>query len=442
MLLALTLENYRSFAHESTLDLMKRSFRRNVPADGDWAAVTERAAGIYGANASGKTTVLLCLSLLQVAVEDSLRDPGATRNLYDPHALHGDTPTKFLVEYVEEGIRYRWALHVTSAGIEKEELEANEAGHFRRVFLREGNTIRFGPQSGIPRAARENIAEFLNPWTLALSALAGARSRGPYGGALTWWRERLSALSVLSDRTDTHRAFMNMLKSPSWLRASSAIIQAADTGVRSVRVDAHALPPEIARRVHAINQALAGEDAIPEELDEEELKILAHTLVFTHGEGEESFELPEGKESHGTRAWFDLAMQATYTIATGGVLSVDEADESLHPLLLGQLVRLFTDERTNVSGAQLVFTSHDATVMGNVVESGLGVPNFWLTEKSDGVSELIALDEFPHSPNHNIERRYLRGVYGAVPSPWGNLSAEILRLRSEYQDYQRSRWES
>ncbi len=135
-------------------------------------------------------------------------------------------------------------------------------------------------------------------------------------------------------------------------------------------------------------------------------------------------------------------MQATYTIATGGVLSVDEADESLHPLLLGQLVRLFTDERTNVSGAQLVFTSHDATVMGNVVESGLGVPNFWLTEKSDGVSELIALDEFPHSPNHNIERRYLRGVYGAVPSPWGNLSAEILRLRSEYQDYQRSRWES
>ncbi|MEJ4100582.1 hypothetical protein V5S96_09480 [Corynebacterium mastitidis] len=52
---------------------MKRSFRRNVPADGDWAAVTERAAGIYGANASGKTTVLLCLSLLQVAVKESLR---------------------------------------------------------------------------------------------------------------------------------------------------------------------------------------------------------------------------------------------------------------------------------------------------------------------------------------------------------------------------------
>ncbi|KQB84426.1 AAA family ATPase [Corynebacterium oculi] len=442
MLLSLTLGNYRSFAAESTLDLMKRSFRRNVPADHNWAAVTEHVVGIYGANASGKSTVLLPLGLIQVAVAFSLRDPATTQALYTPHALHRDLPTAFQVEYVEAGVRYRWELRLSQAGVLEEKLEATESGHFRLIFHRQESTIKFGPQSGIPRAARENIEEFLTPWALTLSAWQVARSRGPYAGAVTWWQERLRTLGVLRDRAQMHYTLMDMLQYPSWMRASSAIIRAADTGVNSVRVDTQSvpLPPELAQHAEALSAALAGESSTHvEALSEQEKQLIAQNLVFTHGSGEEQFELPEEAESQGTRVWFDLAMQATYALATGGVLSVDEADESLHPLLLASLIRLFTNRRTNASGAQLLFTSHDTTVLGNDLDTGITPSGIWLTEKQQGVSELIALDEFPYSPKHNIERRYLRGVYGAVPAPQRDIASEIARLRTEYNQFQAER---
>lgn len=435
MLLALTLENYRSFAAESTLDLMKRSFRRNVPTDRNWTAVTERVVGIYGANASGKSTVLLPLGLIQVAVAFSLRDPATTQALYTPHALRRDLPTAFQVEYVEAGVRYRWELRLGHEGVLEEKLEATESGHFRLIFHRRESTIKFGPQAGIPRAARENIEEFLTPWVLTLSAWQVTRSRGPYAGALLWWQERLRALEVLHDRAH----LMNLLQYPSWARATSAIIRAADTGVHSVRVDTQSvpLPPELMRHMENLNSALAGESTSPiESLGEEEKQLIAQNLVFTHGSDAEQFELPEEAESQGTRVWFDLAMQAAYTLATGGVLSVDEVDESLHPLLLAKLIQLFTNQETNASGAQLIFTSHDTTVLGNELDTGITPSGIWLTEKHNGVSELIALDEFPHSPKHNIERRYLHGVYGAVPAPRGDIAAEISRLRAEYEQFQ------
>lgn len=441
MLLAFTLENYRSFAAESSLDLMKRSFRRNVPTDGDWAAVTERVVGIYGANASGKSTVLLPLSLLQRAIALSLRDPSTTQELYSPHALHRGKPTAFTVEYIEEGTRYRWRLRLDTEGVAAETLEANHTGHFRLIFQRDEGDIHFGPQAGIPRAVQENIAQFLTPWALTFSAWLTARSKGPYIGAVTWWEERLTSLGVLNSREETHYTFMRMLKYPAWLGASSAIIKAADTGVNSVRVDTQTLPPEIAQRVHALNLALNGESPAGEIAveDQEEKELIAQRLMFTHGSGDDSFELSEGEESHGTRAWFDLAIQSIYTLATGGVLSVDEIDESLHPLLLSNLIQLFSRSETNQSGAQLIFTSHDTTVLGKDAESGILPSGIWLTEKNHGSSELIALDEFPYSAKHNIERRYLRGVYGAVPTPWQDLSQEVARLRSEYQQFRKAR---
>lgn len=438
MLLALTLCNYRSFATEATLDLTARSFRRNVPADGDWAGVTERAVAIFGANASGKSTVIRAVGQLMDAVRESLRTAEPVKALRDPHKRSPDEDTVFETDYADAraGIRFRWVLRLDDAGIVEESLKANHTGHWRSVFERRRNDIDFGAHSDIPRAARDNLREFLDEWTLVLSAWSRARTRGRYYGAVSWWTDGLHVLGVLGTRDHEHPGAMALADHPSWSGAGRQVMQAADVGLTGLRVDLEETPPETAERIRQLNRLLAGEDVDREpDIDADVRKVIEHRLVFTHGSGEQAFELPEHEESSGTRVWFDLSLRVVFALATGSVLCVDELDESLHPRLTNYLVSLFTSPGSNPSGAQLLFTAHDVTLLGNQLDSGLSRSAVWLTEKVGSRSSLIALDEFPLAKNHNIARRYLSGVYGAVPEPDPGLVREIRKLRREFLEF-------
>ena len=92
----------------------------------------------------------------------------------------------------------------------------------------------------------------------------------------------------------------------------------------------------------------------------------------------------------------------------------DELDASLHPTLSAQLIHLFHDPVTNPRGAQLVFTSHDTSLLNH-----LNRDEVWLTEKNpDGSTRLGALADFAGErvrKSQNLENAYLDGRFGALP---------------------------
>lgn len=97
---------------------------------------------------------------------------------------------------------------------------------------------------------------------------------------------------------------------------------------------------------------------------------------------------------------------------------VDEIDASLHPLLTASLIRIFQSPTTNGPGAQLIFTSHDATLLGSIDgDDALKRDQVWFTSKDgDGASELFPLADFkPRREGENRQKRYLNGNYGAIP---------------------------
>jgi hypothetical protein len=121
-------------------------------------------------------------------------------------------------------------------------------------------------------------------------------------------------------------------------------------------------------------------------------------------------------ESSGTLAWLSLVVPALFCLRYGDTFLVDEIDSSLHPRLTAALIQIFKDPETNKSGAQLIFTSHDVSLLGQLTGSSLRADEIWLTEKNSfGESELFSLQDFPVRHNDNFERRYLHGRYGAVP---------------------------
>ncbi|NTU88915.1 MAG: AAA family ATPase, partial [Actinobacteria bacterium] len=98
----------------------------------------------------------------------------------------------------------------------------------------------------------------------------------------------------------------------------------------------------------------------------------------------------------------------------GLTMVVVELDTSLHTLLVRELVRLFHRSETNTGGAQLVFTTHDTSLLD--APDLFRRDQVWFVEKDRAqASALVALSEFSPRKHEALERGYLIGRYGGVP---------------------------
>jgi hypothetical protein len=85
-------------------------------------------------------------------------------------------------------------------------------------------------------------------------------------------------------------------------------------------------------------------------------------------------------------------------------------------MLVAELVDLFQCPATNPRCAQLIFNSHDVSILDDKEPWAVGRDQIWFAEKGvDGASRLYALAEFKGRRDESVARRYLRGRYGGVP---------------------------
>ena len=144
-----------------------------------------------------------------------------------------------------------------------------------------------------------------------------------------------------------------------------------------------------------------------EELEENQLRF--HHVTEN---GKAVFDLAD--ESNGTRNLLFLAGPVLDILGRGRTLVIDELDTSLHTLLVRELVRLFHRPEINTGGAQLIFTTHDTSLL-----DAYGLfrrDQVWFVEKkADQSSELYSLLDFSPRKNEALERGYLQGRYGSVP---------------------------
>ena len=429
MLLSFTVENYRSFAYEATLDMQSPKFQTLRPRENEsWNDLVLKRAAIFGANASGKTNIIKPLGILRNAIASSIRNEDLVKSLYNPHKLYKDDPTTFITEYEYEDVRYRWTLVLDKAGIVEESLYANAKRIWQLIFERERDTIIFGKVAQIPIAAQENINQFLKPTALCFSAWRTIKNPGRFIGAVYWWRNKIRPPIHVSDsdREARHSWVMKLAsKNLNWLELLKHMMTAADVGITDVSVKEEALTErlrEILMDLEIAQTEISGNTTLGRFLDE-----YRQRYIEFHHEGEsDGFVLKEEDESRGTQVWIDSIFPALYALYHGALLIVDELDSSLHPTLLREFIHYFQDEEINTQGAQLIFTTHDLTLLGNHPTEALDRNEVWFVEKQQSISELIALSEYSPRDNHNIEKRYLQGVFGAVPITSSRGIAEAL----------------
>lgn len=99
--------------------------------------------------------------------------------------------------------------------------------------------------------------------------------------------------------------------------------------------------------------------------------------------------------------------RSTRTVEFGAAIGKNGKE---YPLLLKFIVDLFYE---NNSSAQLIYTTHDTTLMD---KKFFRRDQIWFVQKDEfGYSELVALSDFKVRSDASFEKDYLAGVYGGIP---------------------------
>jgi uncharacterized protein len=400
MLLRFEVANHRSLMEPVELSMIAVDDDRTATRGFD--RLPERVltvAAIYGPNASGKSNVLEALGWLAAAVDQSLR---RWRDYIPREPFRfgegPDTASIFDIDMMVDGVRYSYNLEVDDATVIFEGLYSYPERRRRVLFERDEMdlTLRRGLSS------LSGTRELLTPTTLALSAAlrfdepeVGAFGRALAGVGMVDFRQRSYGIRSVSPPRrfqSTHTLFVetevDIGAGIDERGIALGMLRLADLGIDDV---------EIVRDDAGLPSGYRG-----------------HQIHLVHRAADQRLPFDLQDESAGTRRWFGLIGPVLSALRTGQILLFDEIDASLHPRLSAHLLTLFQDPETNPRGAQLIFTTHDTSLLGH-----LNRDEVWLTEKgADGATRLTALAEYGGDKvrrSTNLERAYLQGRFGALP---------------------------
>jgi hypothetical protein len=397
MLLRFKFSNYRSFRAEQELSLVAGPLKDHGESVFEIPGLNERAlpvAAIYGANASGKTTVLRALQFMNRVLRESHRlwEPGQAIPLESFAGEVPESPTRFMVDFIHAGIRHQYGFALSSSTVLEEWLRAYPKGHKQTWFSRKaGKPISFSE-----KLAGENrvIEQLTRKNSLFLSA-AAQNNHEMLRPIYDWFWTNL--VFVTGDRSEETKQTIKMCEEDRETHALiTRLLSVADLGIADISITEstgglaeqimrsmleHATVPRTVKLLHRINGAL-----LPLELEH---------------------------ESAGTAAYLALLGPLVEALRWGGVICVDELDSSLHPLIAIEIMRFFEDPVQNPKRGQLIFNTHDTNLLNTGI---LRRDQIWFTEKdAKGESHLYPLTDFKPRREENLESGYLQGRYGAIP---------------------------
>ncbi len=405
MLIEFSVENFLSIRDKATLSLVKgtgtelfetNTFECSAPSTPSLLA----SAAIYGPNGAGKTTIIKAIQVMRSIVcgTASKNKPGETIPVV-PFRLDEicvKLPTEFDIVFAVDGVRYQYGFSATTERVYDEWLFAYPKGRPRRLIERsyseETGSYVWGSMDKLAgqKQVWQESTRANNLFLTTAVQLNSAELHPIY----EWFQKRLHIVGL---QGWTGMFSVGACEDESSRKGIEKILRLADTGIEGIEVDAG----------HAY-----GWDEVIYNPEEFPSRKSLKTVHRTSSGQAVKFDFDD--ESDGTRKLFDMAGPWLKVLREGHVLVVDELNDNLHSHMVGFLVQLFHDKRVNRKGAQLIFTTHDTSLLNQHI---FRRDQIWLCEKDDTkASVFYSLTEFsPRKGVENIERGYLVGRYGALP---------------------------
>lgn len=409
MIIDFSLKNFRSFRDEAILSMYAEHPKNNLldniayPLDSDLGVL--RSAVIYGANASGKSNILVALKALNFLITESHAFKEKQKILcYEPFLLaesNQNEPVSMELEFViPNNYRYLYKISYTATEILSESLDFYPSRSKANIFERKPNdtweTVSFG---GHYKGGSKRIPFFKNSSYLSKagnSAAAPKMIRRVY--------EYFSSLFILGSEFEMPIA--TIYAHDAMLSLTGDMLAKVDVGISS-----------ISKEENDLSKFGSFPADMPKHVRDDFLNHNKYNFFFHHKTdhgNDVKFEISE--ESDGTRKLFTMLPAITSSLKLGNILVLDELENSFHPHIAEMIVNLFNDPETNINNAQLIFTTHNVELMSPRL---FRRDQIWFTSKKDGASRLYSLDEFDKTTVTSTSPFgdwYTDGRFGAIPT--------------------------
>ncbi len=118
-------------------------------------------------------------------------------------------------------------------------------------------------------------------------------------------------------------------------------------------------------------------------------------------------------ESDGTQKFFTFLGPVLETLRSGRILIIDELHNHLHPSMTRFIIELFHNDKINTKNAQLIFTTHETSVLSKDI---FRKDQIYFCEKQNKATKIYSMSDFKGlRENIDYEKSYLLGRFGALP---------------------------
>lgn len=440
MLVKLSVENFKSFDQKEELSMISSSKMQGNKSHRVKIKQTQllKNAIVYGANASGKSNLVVAFAFIKAALMEGLPVGSANdfcRNRHENKNRESVFEIQFTVG--DTFYAYGFSAILSQRRITEEWLyELMQDGNAHQLFLREGsNAPVLGETVKLSASEKSRFSIYSEDFAgqdaqLFLTEMNRGK-KYPENSKLIFLIEAFSWImtNIIVINPNIGISNTEAYYNDESLENISKLIQTFDTGVtdiktRQITIDemGKMIPAEVVQGIFSQLKAQLQMSNLPsiqmtwrveggffniriKEGEEPEIS----TLVLKHGKSVFDFNFSE--ESDGTKRLFDL-IDMLLTERPDTVFVVDEFERSLHPKLTEHFLKLFMEAHDGVR-MQLVFTTHEDTIMD---QSLFRRDEIWFVERdADNASKIYSLDRFKERYDKKLSKAYLEGRYGAIP---------------------------
>ncbi len=423
MIVNFSIQNFGSIRDKQTL-----SFEATKSNDLEAHFISEPIKGvrllklalIYGANASGKTTILKALEFLRNIVLEPA-DKKTERLNFEPFLFDAKTPllnSVISIEFIESGIRYFYEVAFNKNAIVKEDLNyyrPNKAKIFSRSTNLENQftEIDFGSKIKKDKIFEKNL-EANTLWNnTVLGGYLKTNIEFPELNNVTaWFTNYLKPLIKTGTKLDNYIT-TQIDNGEIEKRNVLEILKKADFNISDIIIqdDTRGISDEIIEFLE--NQGITSSESL--ELLSNKRKVISAKLELEHTINDHKYYLPFHLESQGTKRYYGFAGLLSMLLKNPVFFPIDELESSLHPDLF---IHFMLSYLINSDKSQILATTHNREVLNN--KDIFRNDAIWFTNKSkQDATELYALSDFDTKiirDTSNVYNAYKIGKLGGVPN--------------------------
>ncbi len=379
-----------------------------------------KIALIYGANASGKTTILKALEFLRDIVLEP--ETKKTDELdFQPFLFDSETPKQnsvISIEFIANDTKYFYEVEFFRKAVVNETLNfynPNKANVFKRTtnINNQFTEIKFGSKIKIDKTIEKNLeANTLWNNTVLGGFLKTNIDVAELKEAVEWFKNYLRPLIYTKTQLE---GFVTSKIDKGELSKIDVIniLKKADFHISDIVIqeEEKEIPDGF---IEFVKKQLKAPDNEVKKL-EGKGKITSVNIEFEHTVNQSKYTLPIEMESQGTRRFYGFAGLLALLIKNSTAFPIDELESSLHPDLYSHFILSFL---LNTDRSQIIATTHNREILDN--KDIFRNDAIWFTDKSDNSStELYSLADFDSSivrNTTNIYNAYKSGKLKATPN--------------------------